>query len=46
MQMRLSRIRLLLEQLNRVYAGNPDLPEQRTTAKMKGEFRRTIKERW
>ena len=36
----------LLEQLNRVYAGDPDLPEQRTTAKVKAKFRRTIKEQW
>ncbi|HUI78247.1 MAG TPA: hypothetical protein VLY24_10030 [Bryobacteraceae bacterium] len=36
----------LLEQLNRVYASDPDLPEQRTAAKMKAKFRRTIKERW
>jgi metal-responsive CopG/Arc/MetJ family transcriptional regulator len=36
----------LLDQLNRVYASHPDLSEQRTAAKMKGKFRRTIKERW
>jgi Arc/MetJ family transcription regulator len=36
----------LLEQLNRVYGGDPDLPEQRTAAKLKGKFRRTIKEAW
>ena len=34
------------EQLNRVYSGKPDLPGQRTTARMKAKFRSTIKERW
>jgi metal-responsive CopG/Arc/MetJ family transcriptional regulator len=36
----------MLDQLNRVYAGAPDLPEQRTTAKMKAKFRRTIRDQW
>lgn len=36
----------LLQELNRVYAGDSDLPEQRTAAKMKVKFGRTIKERW
>jgi metal-responsive CopG/Arc/MetJ family transcriptional regulator len=34
------------EQLNQVYTGKLDLPEQRTTARMKAKFRSTIKERW
>jgi metal-responsive CopG/Arc/MetJ family transcriptional regulator len=34
------------EQLNQVYTGKADLPERRTTARMKAKFRSTIKERW
>jgi len=34
------------EQLNRVYAGEPDAAQRRTTARMKARFRRTIRERW
>jgi metal-responsive CopG/Arc/MetJ family transcriptional regulator len=34
------------EQLNQVYTGKADLPEQRTTARMKAKFRSTIKDRW
>jgi hypothetical protein len=36
----------LLKRLNRVDAGDPDLLDQRATAKMKGKFLQTIKERW
>jgi len=36
----------IVEQLNRVYAGESDQPEQRTTASMKTKFRSTIKDRW
>ena len=36
----------ILEQLNRVYGGQPDRGERRTTARMKARFRRTIEEHW
>ena len=33
-------------QLNRVYAGQPDAPEQRMAARLKSKFRATLKDRW
>ena len=36
----------LVEQLNRVYAGKPDLAEKRIVRRIKDKFRATIKERW
>jgi Arc/MetJ family transcription regulator len=36
----------LVEQLNRVYAGKPDLPDKQITRRMKHKFRATIKDRW
>jgi len=36
----------MTEQLNRVYAIGPDASQRRATARMKGMFRQTVKDRW
>lgn len=44
--LRRRRANEILDQLNRVYGGDPEVEERRTMAKMKAKFHSTIKERW
>lgn len=44
--LRQRRHEAILEQLNRVYAGEPDSADRRTTARVKAKFRPAIQERW
>lgn len=44
--LRARRDEKITDQLNRVYAGQPDPDERRTVAKFKSKFRATIRDRW